>query len=117
MSFQPDRLTTKTREAISAAQRLASSKGHVEMDSLHLLHALLNEQEGIVKPLLKSANVPISQLDSIVQSELDRLPISSSQNTPGPSRELQSIFEASGKSMVELNDEFTSTEHLSLIHI
>ena len=114
MSFQPDRLTTKTREAISAAQRLASSKGHVEMDSLHLLHALLNEQEGIVKPLLKSANIPVAQLDSIVQSELDRLPISSSQNTPNPSRELQSIFEASGKSMVELNDEFTSTEHLLL---
>ena len=114
MSFQPDRLTTKTREAISAAQRLASSKGHVEMDSLHLLHALLNEQEGIVKPLLKSANIPVAQLDSIVQSELDRLPISSSQNTPNPSRELQSIFESSGKSMTELNDEFISTEHLLL---
>ena len=114
MSFQPDRLTTKTREAISSAQRLASSKGHVEMDSLHLLHALLNEQEGIVKPLLKSANIPVAQLDSIVQSELDRLPISSSQNTPNPSRELQSIFESSGKSMTELNDEFISTEHLLL---
>ena len=102
MSFQPDRLTTKTREAISSAQRLASSKGHVEMDSLHLLHALLNEQEGIVKPLLKSANIPVAQLDSIVQSELDRLPISSSQNTPNPSRELQSIFEASGLSLIHI---------------
>ena len=114
MSFQPDRLTTKTREAISAAQRLASSKGHVEMDSLHLLHALLNEQDGIVKPLLKSAGIPVSQLNSIVQSELKRFPSSSTQSTPGPSRELQSIFEASGKTMTELNDEFTSTEHLLL---
>ncbi len=114
MSFQPDRLATKTREAISAAQRLASSKGHVEMDSLHLLHALLNEQNGIVKPLLKSAGIPVAQLVRIVQSELDRLPSSSTESSPGPSRELQSIFEASGKAMSEMKDEFISTEHLLL---
>ena len=41
MTFQPDRLTTKTREAIAAAQRTASSKGHVEMDSLHLLNGAI----------------------------------------------------------------------------
>ncbi len=114
MSFQPDRLTTKTREAISAAQRMASSKGHVEMDSLHLLHALLNEQAGIVKPLLKSAGIPVTQLDSIVQSELDRLPSSSTESSPGATRELQSIFEASAAAMTEMNDEFISTEHLLL---
>ena len=114
MSFQPDRLTTKTREAIAAAQRMASSKGHVEMDSLHLLSALLSEREGIVKPLLNSIGVPTSQLESIVQSELDRLPSSSSQSSPGPARELQTIFDASGKVMTEMNDEYVSTEHLLL---
>ena len=76
--------------------------------------ALLGEREGIVKPLLKSIGVPTSQLESIVQSELDRLPNSSSQSSVGPARELQSIFDASGKVMTEMNDEYVSTEHLLL---
>ena len=114
MSFQPDKLTTKTREAIAAAQRTASSQGHVEINSIHLLHALINEQSGVIRPLLKAAAIPLAQLSSIVDSELERLPRSDSQNTPGPNRELQTIFETSGKIMSEMGDEFISTEHLLL---
>ena len=114
MSFQPEKLTTKTREAIAAAQRTASSQGHVEINSIHLLHALINEQSGVVRPLLNAAAIPLAQLSSIVDSELERLPSSDSQNTPGPNRELQTIFETSGKIMSEMGDEFISTEHLLL---
>ena len=114
MSFHPEKLTTKTREAIAAAQRTASSQGHVEMNSLHLLHALINETGGAIQPLLKAAGIPVSQLASILDSELGRLPQSDSPNTPAPSRDLQTIFENSGKIMVEMGDEFISTEHLVL---
>ena len=114
MSFQPEKLTTKTREAIAAAQRMASSQGHVEINSLHLLYALVNERDGAIRPLLKAAEVPVEQLVLIVDSELQRLPKSDSQNTPGPNRELQTIFETSGKIMSEMGDEFVSTEHLLL---
>lgn len=114
MSFQPDKLTTRTREAIAGAQRMASAKGHVEMNSLHLLSALLNEKEGVIKPLLQAVNAPAAQLSTMVDSELDRLPSSTTESTPGPNRELQSIFEASGKVMNEMNDQFISTEHLLL---
>lgn len=114
MSFQPEKLTTKTREAIAAAQRTASSKGHVEIGALHLLHALVNEQNGVIRPLLKAAGIPVNQLSTIVDSELGRLPESDSQNTPGPNRELQTIFETSGSIMSEMGDEFVSTEHLLL---
>jgi len=114
MSFQPEKLTTKTREAIAAAQRTASAQGHVEINSIHLLHALVNEQSGVIRPLLKAAGVPLQQLSSIVDSELQRLPSSDSQNTPGPNRDLQTIFETSGNIMSEMGDEFVSTEHLLL---
>ena len=114
MSFQPEKLTTKTREAIAAAQRTASSQGHVEINGLHLLHGLLNEQNGVIRPLLKAAEIPLEQLATIVESELERLPQSDSQNTPGPNRELQTIFDMSGKIMSEMGDEFVSTEHLLL---
>ena len=114
MSFQFDKLTTKAREAVSSAQMTASAKGHVEMTSLHLLVGLLNEESGVVKPLLQSVGSPVDQLQTIVDSELKRLPSSSSQNTPGASRELQTVLEKSSEIMASMNDEFVSTEHLLL---
>ncbi len=114
MSFQFDKLTTKAREAVSSAQMTASAKGHVEMTSLHLLSGLLNEQGGVVKPLLESIGTPVSQLQSMVESELKRLPSSSNPNTPGASRELQTILETSSEIMASMGDEFVSTEHLLL---
>ena len=114
MSFQFDKLTTRAREAVSSAQMTASAKGHVEMTSLHLLVGLLNEESGVVKPLLQSVGSPVDQLQTIVDSELKRLPSSSSQNTPGASRELQTVLEKSSEIMASMNDEFVSTEHLLL---
>ncbi len=114
MSFQFDKLTTKAREAVSSAQMTASAKGHVEMTSLHLMQGLLNEQGGVVKPLLESIGTPVSQLQSIVDSELARLPSSNNPNAPGASRELQTILEKSSEVMASMGDEFVSTEHLLL---
>ena len=53
MTFRMEKLTLKAQEAVVRAQSLASEKGHPEIDSLHLLAALLGETEGIVKPLLE----------------------------------------------------------------
>ena len=114
MSFQFDKLTTKAREAVSSAQMTASAKGHVEMTSLHLLAGLLNEESGVVKPLLESVGSPVAQLQSIVDSELKRLPTSSNSNAPGASRELQTVLEKSSEMMAAMNDQFVSTEHLLL---
>ena len=114
MSFHFDKLTTKAREAVSSAQMTASAKGHVEMTSLHLLAGLLNEQNGVVKPLLESVGSPVDQLQSIVDSELKRLPSSNNTNAPGASRELQTVLETSSEIMTSMGDEFVSTEHLLL---
>ncbi|QEG22622.1 ATP-dependent chaperone ClpB [Mariniblastus fucicola] len=114
MSFQFDKLTTKAREAVSSAQMVASAKGHVEISSLHLLNGLLNEQNGVVKPLLESMGSPVDQLQTIVDSELKRLPSSNNQATPGASRELQTVLEKSSEIMASMSDEFVSTEHLLL---
>ena len=114
MSFQFEKLTTKAREALSAAQMAASAKGHVEISSLHLLHGLLSEQGGVVQPLLEAAGSPVDQLASMVDSELQRLPSSNNTNAPGASRELQTILESSTEIMASMGDEFVSTEHLLL---
>ena len=68
MSFRFDKLTVKAQEAVAGAQALAAEKGHPEIDSLHLLAALLGEEDGIVAPLLKKIGVNRGQLDSMLSS-------------------------------------------------
>ena len=114
MSFQFEKLTTKAREAVSTAQMTASAKGHVEITSLHLLHGLLNEDNGVVRPLLESMGSPVEQLQSIVDSELKRLPTSNNPNQPAASRDLQTVLTNASEIMAAMGDEFVSTEHLLL---
>jgi ATP-dependent Clp protease ATP-binding subunit ClpB len=114
MSFQFEKLTTKGRAAVSSAQMSASAKGHAELSTLHLLAALLEEQGGAVKPLIQKTGAPLSQLQSMVQAELDRMPSSNSSSPAGASRELQTVLETASTVMTEMGDQFISTEHLLL---
>ncbi|MEM1063798.1 MAG: Clp protease N-terminal domain-containing protein, partial [Planctomycetota bacterium] len=86
MPFQPDKLTVKAGEALQNAQHLAESRGHAQLLPLHLLKSLLEEQGGIVVPLFKAMNVDVGRLDSLVDSELGRLPkvTGQSQVAAGP---------------------------------
>ncbi len=114
MAFRFDKLTVKAQEAVAGAQSLASEQGHPDMDSLHLLSALLNESEGIVQPLLAKVGVNRGQLESMVRSELERMPRVSGGSTPQPNRELQQVLEAAAKQAQTMKDEYVSTEHLML---
>ena len=58
MSFRFEKLTAKAQEAIVNAQSLASSKGHPEVTPIHLVSSLLNETDGIVRPLLEKMLQP-----------------------------------------------------------
>ena len=51
MAFRFDKLTLKAQEAVARAQELASDRGHAQIDPLHLLAALLSENDGIVGPI------------------------------------------------------------------
>ncbi|MED5284663.1 MAG: AAA family ATPase, partial [Planctomycetota bacterium] len=114
MAFRFEKLTHKAQEAVAAAQNLASEKGHPEMTPMHLLITLLDEREGIVRPILEKMGVDCSQLHSITQREMDRLPKMSGGSQPGVNQNLAEIFEAAAKRADVMNDEFISTEHLLL---
>ena len=114
MSFQVEKLTTRARQALSAAQTASAAKGHAELSTLHLLGALLEERDGVVRPLIDTIGAPIDQLTSMVESELDRLPSSTSSSAPSPSRDLQTVLDKSSSVMQSMGDEFISTEHLLL---
>ena len=114
MSFRFEKLTTKAQEAVSAAQGDALSSGHAEIGTLHLLNALVQEQGGVIKPLLEKMNVPVQQLTSIVAAELKRLPSTKGGSNPGVARELQQTFQEATEAARQMQDEFVSTEHLLL---
>ncbi|MEC8506388.1 MAG: AAA family ATPase, partial [Planctomycetota bacterium] len=114
MAFRFEKLTHKAQEAVAAAQNLASEKGHPEMTPMHLLITLLDEREGIVRPILEKMGVDCSQLHSITQREMDRLPKMSGGSQPGVNQDLAKILETAAKRADVMNDEFISTEHLLL---
>ncbi len=70
MAFRFDKLTLKAQEAVARAQELATDRGHAQIDPLHLLAALLAENDGIVGPILDRIGVNRGTVGQIVQAEL-----------------------------------------------
>jgi len=114
MPFRFDKLTIKAQEAVAQAQSIASERGNPEADPLHVLAALLAEQEGIVKPILDRIGVNRQQLDRIVEAELGHFPKVSGGAPPQPNAAIQKVFEAAQREADAMKDEFVSTEHLLL---
>ena len=115
MTFRPDKLTVKAQEAIRRMQDSAESRGNSQVVPLHLLDALMSETDGVVRPVVQKIGANLPQLESTVESELNRLPKSSGSNVPPqPSGELMSVLNGSQKAADEMGDQFVSTEHLLL---
>jgi ATP-dependent Clp protease ATP-binding subunit ClpB len=112
MTFQFDKLTVKAQEAVAAAQSLAS--GSPQVEPLHLLAALLREQDGIVAPMILKIGADRAQLTRTVEVELSKLPKVSGGSPAQPGRDLQLILEAATNQAEQMKDEYISTEHLLL---
>src|SRR6202171_2307930 len=111
MPFRPDRLTEKTQEAIQQAQSLAQESQHQEITPEHLLFALLQQQDGTVRPILQQIGVEPSRVEAELKAQLDRLPKVYGAETYLGSR-LRRLLEAASNEMERLKDEYLSTEHL-----
>jgi ATP-dependent Clp protease ATP-binding subunit ClpB len=114
MAFRFDKFTLKAQEAVQRAQELAADAGNPQIDPLHLLSALLSEEEGVVRPILDKIGVNRAQLDNIVRSELNHFPQASGGGPPQPSPSLVQVFEAAQREAGTMKDDFVSTEHLLL---
>lgn len=112
MAFRFEKLTQKAQEAVAAAQSAASASGNPEITPLHLLTALLEERDGIIKPLLEKMGSSPQRLLTIAEGELKRLPSASGGGQPGLSRDLQKVLDDASKQAESMKDEFVSTEHL-----
>ncbi|MGC9454993.1 MAG: ATP-dependent chaperone ClpB [Phycisphaerae bacterium] len=109
-----DKLTVKAQEAIGQAQAAASEAGHANITPLHLLQALLEQEDSLAARLLEKVGVPAERVRSVVSSELSRLPSQSSGGGMGMDAALNKVFERAEKESRDLKDEYISVEHLLL---
>ncbi|MGR6966349.1 ATP-dependent chaperone ClpB [Geodermatophilus sp. URMC 61] len=108
------KLTTRSQEAITAAQRLAVDRGQAALEPLHLLAGLLEQTDGIAGPLLKAVGADVADVRAKTDAAIRRMPSVSGATVPAPSpsRELLRVLNAAGEQASALGDEYVSTEHL-----
>jgi ATP-dependent Clp protease ATP-binding subunit ClpB len=108
------KLTTRSQEAFAAAQRLAVDRGQAALEPLHLLVALLGQDDGIAGPLLTAVGADPADVKAKAEAALRRMPSVSGATVPAPSpsRDLLRVINAAGEQAGALGDEYVSTEHL-----
>jgi ATP-dependent Clp protease ATP-binding subunit ClpB len=111
--LNPDRLTVKSAEAFNDALALARRNGNPLVYDLHLLSALLGQDEGIVVPILQKLGVNVTALREQVEREIGRY-AKQSDAQPTLSRELNQVADRAEAEAKQLGDEYVSTEHFLL---
>jgi len=112
-----NRFTIKAQESLQNAQDLASRNNHGELKALHLLVALISEEQSLVRPMLVRANVNLAALEKSLDEKLARLPKIFSGSNVGQlylSQESMKILDRAGEIARQQKDEFISCEHLLL---
>jgi ATP-dependent Clp protease ATP-binding subunit ClpB len=112
--MQPEKLTLKSQEALSEAQRLARAMSHQEMDGEHLLLALLGQSESLVPELLQKIGVPPAKLQSELERDLSRRHKVEGGAEVYASPTLRKALDAAQSEATKLKDDYVSTEHLLL---
>jgi ATP-dependent Clp protease ATP-binding subunit ClpB len=113
--LNPDRFTIKTQEALQAAQRLAEERGNPQLAPEHLLAVLLEQEAGVVIPVLEKLGADAAALRARVNTALDALPtVSGEAQQASASSELVGVLRAAEQQAGRLKDEYISTEHLLL---
>ncbi|MFT9111544.1 MAG: ATP-dependent chaperone ClpB [Bifidobacterium psychraerophilum] len=108
------KFTTMSQQAISDAIQSASAAGNAQVDVLHLLDALLRQQDGSVPGLVAAAGGDVQRIGAQVRNALVALPSASSSTATQPqaSRQLTTAIAQAEKEMQAMGDEYVSTEHL-----
>ncbi len=111
-----EKLTTRSRDAVSAAVRTALTNGNPNAEPVHLLHALLLVPDNTVAPLLKSIGVEPAVVDAAARGAITKLPSAqgSSVSQPAMSGGLARVLADAETRAQQLGDLFVATEHLLL---
>jgi ATP-dependent Clp protease ATP-binding subunit ClpB len=114
--MQADRFTVKSQEALAAAQRLAGARRNPEVVPHHLLAALLEQEGGIVVPVLRRANADPERTRRLANEALDELPTVSGETSTAPplGKGTIELLNRADEEARGMGDEYVSTEHILL---
>src|SRR5437016_442518 len=113
MAFRFDQLTLKSQQAVERAQGLARERGHQRLEPMHLLAALLDPDQNVIRALLGQLGVNPAQVLRAAEEGLNALPkVSGAETTLGP--DLARVLDAAQDKATLMKDEFVSVEHLLL---
>ncbi|WP_447640312.1 MULTISPECIES: ATP-dependent chaperone ClpB [Chitinophagaceae] len=107
--------TVKAQETIQAAQQLAFNAGNPNIETEHLLAALLEDKDSPIEFLLKKNNVNVQFVQSKVRESIDKLPkVNGGDPAQSISRDLNNVLLKANAELKQFGDEFVSVEHLLL---
>jgi len=113
--MRQDKLTTKLQEALSDAQSLAVGNDNQYIEPIHLLGALLNQDDGGARSLLQRAGVNVGALQQAIKSGFERLPkVSGTGGDVQVGRELVSLLNLADRESQKRGDQFLSSEMVLL---
>ena len=113
--MRQDKLTTKLQEAIADAHSMAVGNDNQYVDPVHLVSALLRQDDGSAKSLLQRAGVNVNKLASSLNSAVDRLPkVSGTGGDVQIGRELMNVLNLADKEAQKRNDQFIASEMILL---
>jgi ATP-dependent Clp protease ATP-binding subunit ClpB len=111
--MRTDRFTLKSQEALELAQSTAANRGNPQVETEHLLLALLSDEEGICTEILKKLGADPDKVRSEALRAVERLPKQTGALADRYfSNQLRAVLEAAFKEMEQLKDEYVSVEHL-----
>ena len=106
--------TIKAQEVFAQAQQIAFNLGNPNIETEHLLKALLDQQDSPVEYLVKKNNVTINLVETKLNELIDKLPKASAEPAQTVSREMNNVILRAGNGLKKFNDEFVTAEHLLL---
>lgn len=108
------KFTTMAQEAVGDAIQSASAAGNAQVETLHVMDALLRQENGVVRSLIEAAGGNAQAIGAAVRNALVALPSASGSTTSQPqaSRQLTAAIAQAEKEMQAMGDEYVSTEHL-----
>ncbi|MCC6747569.1 MAG: ATP-dependent chaperone ClpB [Deltaproteobacteria bacterium] len=109
-----DRLTVKSKDALTSAEALARRLAHQEVTSLHVLGALLDQQDGLTAPLLEKTGIGLGPLKADLERMLQSRPKVTGAAEAYLGRDLKEVLDGAFGHADALKDDYVSTEHFLL---
>ncbi len=109
-----DKMTVKAQEALQEAQEIAARHENQSVEPVHLLAALVQQQDGVVPPLIARLGIRPELITQDIEREIARLPKVQGFTQQNLSRALNDVLERSFTEATKFKDEYVSTEHLFL---